>query len=176
MAPDPSRTSVDTDWGTPRSRDVTWYSPATLAAAAAELSGRQLLGAISEGRLPSPPMADLVGARLVFVGDGEVRFAWTPDESTYNPIGMIHGGLLCTLLDFAAGAAVHTQLAVGVGYGSIEIKVSYLKALRADSGDIDVHGRALQVGRRVAFAEAHARNAAGELVGHATSSIAVIGA
>jgi acyl-coenzyme A thioesterase PaaI-like protein len=74
------------------------------------------------------------------------------------------------------GRRAHTQLAVGVGYGSIEIKVSYLKALRADSGDIDVHGRALQVGRRVAFAEAHARNAAGELVGHATSSIAVIGA
>ena len=176
MAPHTPPAPADSDWGTPRTRDVTWYSPATLTAAAAELSGRQLLEAISEGRLPAPPMAELVSARLVFVGDGEVRFAWTPDESAYNPIGMIHGGLLCTLLDFAAGAAVHTQLPAGVGFSSIEIKVSYLKALRADSGDIDVHGRALQVGRRVAFAEAHARNPAGELVGHATSSIAVIGA
>jgi uncharacterized protein (TIGR00369 family) len=176
MAPHTSPASADTDWGTPRSRDVTWYSPATLTAAAAELSGRQMLEAISEGRLPAPPMAELVGARLAFVGDGEVRFAWTPDESAYNPIGMIHGGLLCTLLDFAAGAAVHTQLPAGVSFSSIEIKVSYLKTLRANSGDIDVHGRALQIGRRVAFAEAHARNPAGELVGHATSSIAVIGA
>ena len=166
---------ADIDWGPPRTRDVTWYSPATLAAAATALSGRQLLEAISEGRLPPPPMAELVGARLVFVGDGEVRFTWTPDESAYNPIGMVHGGLLCTLLDFAAGAAVHTQLPAGVGFSSIEIKVSYLKALRSDSGDIQVHGRALQVGRRVAFAEAHARNPAGELVGHATSSIAVSG-
>ena len=176
MAPHTSPACADTDWGTPRAREVTWYSPATLTAAAAELSGRQLLEAISNGRLPAPPMAELVSARLVFVSDGEVRFAWTPDESAYNPIGMIHGGLLCTLLDFAAGAAVHTQLPAAVGFSSIEIKVSYLKALRADSGDIDVHGRALQVGRRVAFAEAHARNPAGELVGHATSSIAVIGA
>jgi uncharacterized protein (TIGR00369 family) len=171
-----SPAATHTDWGPRRTRDLTWYSPATLAAAAADLSGRELLTAISERRLPAPPMAELVGARLVSVGDGEVRFAWTPDESAYNPIGMIHGGLLCTLLDFAAGAAVHTQLPAGVGFSSIEIKVSYLKALRADSGDIDVHGRALQVGRRVAFAEAHARNPAGELVGHATSSIAVIGA
>ncbi len=155
MAPHTSPASADTDWGTPRSRDVTWYSPATLTAAAAELSGRQMLEAISEGRLPAPPMAEL---------------------SAYNPIGMIHGGLLCTLLDFAAGAAVHTQLPAGVSFSSIEIKVSYLKTLRANSGDIDVHGRALQIGRRVAFAEAHARNPAGELVGHATSSIAVIGA
>jgi uncharacterized protein (TIGR00369 family) len=176
MAPHTSPAPADSDWGTPRTRDVTWYSPATLTAAAAELSGRPLLEAISEGRLPAPPMAELIGARLVFVGDGEVRFAWTPDESTYNPIGMVHGGLLCTLLDFAAGAAVHTRLPAGVGFSSIEIKVSYLKALRADSGDLDVDGRALQVGRRVAFAEAHARNPAGELIGHASTSIAVIDA
>jgi len=171
MAPHPP--TVTTDWGTPRVREVTWHSPVTLAAAAAELSGRELLESISEGRLPAPPMADLVGARLVFVGDGEVRFAWTPDESAYNPIGMIHGGMLATLLDFAAGAAVHTRLTAGVGFSSIEIKVSYLKALRGGSGDIDVHGRALQVGRNIAFAEAHARNPADELVGHATSSLAV---
>ncbi|HEX5923829.1 MAG TPA: PaaI family thioesterase [Baekduia sp.] len=164
------------DWGTPRTREITWYSPATITAAAAELSGRQVLEAISEGRLPPPPMAELVGARLVLVGDGEVRFAWTPDESAYNPIGMIHGGLLCTLLDFAAGAAVQTKLPAGAASSSIEIKVSYLKALRSDSGDIDVHGHVLQVGRHVAFAEAHARNPAGELVGHATTSLAVLAA
>lgn len=111
----------------------------------------------------------------MFVGDGEVRFAWRPDESAYNPIGTVHGGLLCTLLDSAAGCAVHTLLPAGTRYASIEIKVSYLKALRGDSGEIDVHGRALQIGRRVAFAEAHARIPTGELVGHATTSIAVIG-
>jgi uncharacterized protein (TIGR00369 family) len=162
------------DWGTPRSKAVTWYDPATLGAAAAGLSGREFLQAIADGRLPPPPMANLVGARLVWVGDSEVRFACAPDESAYNPLGMVHGGLLCTLLDFAAGAAVHTLLPAGVGFSSIEIKVSYLKALRADSGEIEVHGQALRVGGRVAFAEAHARNGNGELVGHATSSIAVL--
>ena len=167
--------AADTELTTHRSRLVTWHDPAALAAAAADLPGREFLQAISDGRLPAPPIAELIGARLVVVGDGEVRFAWTPDESAYNPIGMVHGGLLCTLLDSAAGCAVHTRLEAGTGYASIEIKVSYLKALRTDSGDIDVHGRALQIGRRIAFAEAHARNAAGELVGHATTSIAVLG-
>jgi uncharacterized protein (TIGR00369 family) len=109
----------------------------------------------------------------VAVGDGEALFRCTPDVSTYNPIGVVHGGLLCTLLDSAAGCAVHTRLPAGARYASIEIKVSYLQPVRADQGAIEVLGRALRVGRRVAFAEAHARDANGALVGHATTSIAV---
>jgi uncharacterized protein (TIGR00369 family) len=157
-----------------RSKMVTWEDPAALAAAGAELSGLEFLEAVTAGRLPPPPIARLMGASLLSVGDGEVVFRCTPDESTYNPIGMVHGGLLCILLDSAAGCAVHTQLPAGAGYSSIEIKVSFLKPLRADSGAIEVRGQALRVGRRVAFAEAHARNGDGELVGHATTSLALL--
>jgi acyl-coenzyme A thioesterase PaaI-like protein len=78
------------------------------------------------------------------------------------------------MLDFAAGAAVHTLLPAAVGFSSIEIKVSYLKTLRADAGEIEIHGQALRVGARVAFAEAHARDHNGDLVGHATSSLATL--
>ncbi|HTP22860.1 MAG TPA: PaaI family thioesterase [Solirubrobacteraceae bacterium] len=119
-------------------------------------------------------MGTLIGAELVSVDDGEAVFRCAPDESTYNPIGMVHGGLLCTLLDSAAGSAVHTLLPAGAGYGTIEIKVSFLEPLYADAGEIEVHGHALRVGGRVAFAEAHARDTRGRLVGHATTSIAVI--
>jgi uncharacterized protein (TIGR00369 family) len=156
-----------------RSRTVTWQDPAILRAAAAEVDGRAFLQAIQDGRLPPPPMAQLVGARLAFVGDGEARFTCAPDESTYNPLGVVHGGLLCTMLDTAAGCAVQTLLPAATQHSSIEIKVSFLKALRAGDSEIEIHGRALRVGRRIAFAEAHARNAAGELVGHATTSLAL---
>ncbi|MGH2840940.1 MAG: PaaI family thioesterase [Solirubrobacteraceae bacterium] len=115
----------------------------------------------------------MFGAELVAVGDGEALFRCTPDAPTYNPIGMVHGGLLCTLLDSAAGCAVHTRPPAGARYAPIEIKVSYLQPVRADQGAIEVLGRALRVGRRVAFAKAHARDANGALVGHATTSIAV---
>jgi uncharacterized protein (TIGR00369 family) len=142
----------------------------------AALGGREFLEAIRDGRLPPPPMATLIGAELVSVGEGDVSFRCVPDESTYNPLGMVHGGLLCTLLDSAAGCAVHTLLPAGSGYASIEIKVSFLKSLRAGAGAIEVHGRALRVGRRIAFAEAHARDRSGELVGHATTSLAINGA
>jgi uncharacterized protein (TIGR00369 family) len=156
-----------------RSKTISWQEPGALASAGATLPGREVLQAILDGRLPPPPMAALVGAELVSIGDGEAVFRCTPDESTYNPLGIVHGGLLCTLLDTAAGCAVHSLLPAGAGFSSIEIKVSFLKALRANAGEIEVRGQALKVGRRVAFAEAHARDQGGELVGHATTSLAI---
>ena len=109
-----------------RTKSISWHDPAALAVAGAELSGREFLEAIVDGRLPPPPIARLIGAELVSVGEGEALFRCAPDESTYNPIGIVHGGFLCTLLDSAAGCAVHTLLPAGTGYGSIEIKVSFL--------------------------------------------------
>jgi acyl-coenzyme A thioesterase PaaI-like protein len=61
-----------------------------------------------------------------------------------------------------------------VGRSTIEIKVSFLRALRATGAPVEVHGKVLRVGSRLAFAEAHARTADGELVGHATSSLALL--
>ena len=157
-----------------RSKTITWDDPSISAAALASMPGRELLQAIIDGQLPRPPIAELIDARLTSVGDGVAVFECTPDESTYNPIGLVHGGLLCTLLDSAAGCAVHSTLPAGVGFSSIDINVSFLAPVRADSGTIRAEGRALRVGRQVAFAEAHARTPDGKLVGHATSSIALM--
>jgi uncharacterized protein (TIGR00369 family) len=160
-------------WGPARTRVLTWYDP-TVFATATDLSGREFLQAIIDGRLPPPPIASLIGAEFVSVGEGVAHFRCAPDEAVYSPLGMVHGGLLCTLMDTAAGCAVHSLLPAGVGYSSIEIKVSFLKPLRQDGGAIDVHGAAIRVGTRVAFAEARATDATGELVGTATTSISLL--
>jgi uncharacterized protein (TIGR00369 family) len=155
-----------------RSKLVSWEDPADLRAASAGLPGREFLEAIIAGELPPPPITTLVGAELLAVGNGEATFACAPDESTYNPMGIVHGGLLCTLLDTAAGCAVHTLLPAAARFSSIELKVSFLAPLHA--GDrIEVHGRVLRLGGRVAFAEAHARDQHGQLVGHATTTLAI---
>lgn len=161
-------------WGELRTKTVSWYDPAISAGAGVSTPGREHLQAIIDGELPAPPFAALVGARLHSVGEGEAVFRCTPDESTYNPGGMVHGGLLCMLLDSACGCSVQSVLRAGERISTIEIKVSFLSALRSNSGEIEVIGKALRVGRQVAFAEAHARNGDGKLVGHATSSIAVM--
>ena len=166
-------TATRDGWGDPRTRTISWYDPSIALAAAAKMPGREFLQAIIDGELPRPPFAALTGAEIAAVDDGVAIFRFTPEESTLNPLGLVHGGMMCALLDSAAGCAVHTQLPAGVGMSSIEIKVSFLSAVKAGGGTLEVEGHALRVGRQVAFAEAHARAGDGKLVAHATTSIAL---
>jgi len=138
----------------------------------AEPSGLELLQRMIDGHVPPPPFARTVGAELVAVAPGEAVFRCVPGESFLNPLGLVHGGLLCTLLDSAMGVAVQTEAPAGVGYATIELKVSFLKPLPFDGREVQARGRVLQIGRRIAFAEAHVRDADGVLLGHATSSLA----
>jgi uncharacterized protein (TIGR00369 family) len=160
-------------WGAPRSRTVTWHDPMITAAGALERTGLQTMEAIRDGVLPPPPIAMLVQMGITAVEEGRVEFTCAVDESVYNPIGVVHGGLVCTMLDTVAGCAVHTTLPAGVAYTSIELKVSYLRAVHTSSGPLTAIGRVVKPGRRVAFAEGEVRDAAGRTVATASSSLLV---
>jgi uncharacterized protein (TIGR00369 family) len=161
------------DWGEPRSRTVRWWDPAIGAHAMRDMAGRDYLQAMADGLLPPPPVSDLMGMTLTAIGEGSVEFRCRPDESAYNPIGLVHGGLVCTLLDSVAGCAVHTTLPAGVGYTSLEIKVSYLRPVRLDDGELVATGRVTKPGRRAAFAEGEVRDQRDRLVATASSTCLV---
>ncbi|SFF37798.1 PaaI family thioesterase [Blastococcus tunisiensis] len=160
-------------WGEPRRREITWHDPMVTAAGARERSGLETLQAIRDGVLPPAPIAQLVQMGITAIEEGRVEFTCALDESVYNPIGVVHGGLVCTMLDTVAGCAVHTTLPAGVGYTSIELKVNYLRPVHTDSGPLTAIGRVVKPGRRVAFAEGEVLDAAGRTVATASSSLLV---
>ena len=160
-------------WGEPRTRTVSWHDPSVGLAGMAMTSGRAYLQAMIDGELPPPPISGLMRFVAVSAGDGEVVFRCTPDESAYNPIGLVHGGLVCTLLDSVVGCAVQTTLPAGTGYTSLEIKVSYLRPVRIGEGDLVATGRVTKPGRRAAFAEGEVRDERDRLVATASSTCLV---
>ena len=166
--------STPAQWGESQQRTVTWHDPAMVAEAGRTLAGIDFLKAIRDGELAPPPMAALMGFELVEVGEGEVRFATTPDASVYNPLGMVHGGLVATLLDSALGCAVHTTLPVGVAHASVEIKVNFLRSISSDTGRITAHGWVTKPGRRIAFSEGDVRDEAGKVLATASSTIIIL--
>ena len=169
----PDERSPSEAWGDPRSRTVTWWDPMVSARGLRGLSGREFLQAMIDGRLPPPPINGLLRMTAVSVGEGTVEFRCWPDESVYNPMGLVHGGLVCTLLDSVAGCAVHTTLPAGMGYTSLEIKVSYLRPVRHGDGELTATGRITKPGRRAAFADAEVRDHAGRLIATASSTCLV---
>jgi uncharacterized protein (TIGR00369 family) len=158
---------------TERERLITWDDPAVGAAAMPSMSGLDYLHSMMGKKLPPPPMGVLLNMTLVEAAPGTATFTCEPDESHYNPIGAVHGGLVCTLLDSALGCAVQTTLPQGVGYTSIEIKVNYLRPVRAGSGPLTCVGVVSKAGSRVAFADGTVTDAGGKLVATASGSLLV---
>jgi uncharacterized protein (TIGR00369 family) len=103
-----------------------------------------------------------------------VVFGCELDESAYNPIGVIHGGLVCTLLDSVAGCALHSTLPAAKGYASIEIKVNYLKAVRLSSKVLTATGTVVKAGSRIGFTEGVVTDASGATVATASSTLMII--
>ena len=82
----------------------------------------------------------------------------------------MHGGVIATLLDTAAGCAVHSVLALGERYTSLDLTTKFLRAVTVDSGLLRAEGRVVQRGRRTALAEATLHDESGRQVAHATST------
>lgn len=167
---DTGRTDTDV---THRSLTVEWEDPAPGAAQLAELTGLEFVRGLADGTYPAPPIAKLMGFELAEVEPGHVVFECEAGEQHYNPIGTVHGGLACTLLDSALGCAVQTTLQQGQGYTSIDISVSYLRPILADSGRLRCEGTVTKPGSRVAFAEGRLVDGRGRLVATASSSLMV---
>jgi uncharacterized protein (TIGR00369 family) len=161
------------DWGQARSKTVTWYDPGPSTAKGLSMAGIDYLRAMADGVLPTPPIGSLMQFDITEVDNGRVVFTCRPDESAYNPIGAIHGGLICTLLDSVTGCAVHSTLPQGRGYTSIEIKVNYLKAVRLSSGPLTATGTVVKSGSRVGFAEGVVTDESGAVVATASSTLLI---
>jgi uncharacterized protein (TIGR00369 family) len=140
---------------------------------AVEMSGRDLLQAMIDGRLPAPPIMKLVRFALTEVAPGRALFEGLSSFDYYNPLGSVHGGIIATLLDSAMGCAVHSTLAAGQGYTTLEFKLSFIRAVTKDTGVLRAEGRVLNVGRRAGTAEAHLTDAGGRLLAHATTTCLV---
>ena len=173
MTTELSTPTTEHGWGERRSKVVEWHDPAPTTSRGLSMAGLDYLQAMVDGVLPPPPISGLMAFELTSVESGKVVFTCEPDESAYNPIGAIHGGLVCTLLDSVAGCALHSTLPQGKGYTSIEIKVNYLKAVRPTNGPLTATGTVVKAGSRVGFTEGVVVDATGAVVATASSTLLV---
>ena len=157
------------------SRTFSWASPGQAdLSSLIELDGLEQLQAMVAGDAPRPPIMDTMGFTGFHPERGRVVVEMPAAEFHYNPLGGVHGGVISTLLDTAAACAVHSTLAAGEIYTSLDLTVKFLRPVTVDSGLLTCEGTVLQRGRRTALAQAQLSDERGKLVAHATSSCLIM--
>lgn len=134
------------------------------------LAGLEFLTRIMQGSLPAPPIQQTLDFRLIKVDRGVTVFAGTPRYDFYNPLDSVHGGYIAALLDSCMSCAVHSTLEVGYSYATLEVKINYVRAILAGTGEVRAEGRVISSGRRIGTAEGRLVDTAGKVYAHGTTT------
>jgi uncharacterized protein (TIGR00369 family) len=127
-----------------------------------------LMRGMVQGDAPPPPVATLVGFTLIEVEPGRARFEMEASERHANPMGTLHGGVLCDIADAAMGVAYGSTLDEGETFTTLELKINFLRPVwRAK---LTAEARIVQQGRTVGLVECDVKDEQGRLVAHATST------
>jgi len=141
---------------------------------AAAMTGKQLLQAIIDGRLPAPPIAKVLSFWLAEVGDGFAAFEGDTGPHLLNPMGVVHGGWALTLIDSAAACAAQSLMPAGFSSTTIETKANFSRRISQDIGRVRAEGRVISQGRQIISADAKLLGPDGRVLAHGTSTIMVM--
>jgi uncharacterized protein (TIGR00369 family) len=120
------------------------------------------------GGTPPPPIARLIGFQLIAVDAGRATFELDADERHHNPMGTLHGGILCDVADIAMGLAYATLLEEDETFTTLELKINFLRPVTR--ARLTAEGAVVQRGRTVGLAECSVVDARGRLIAKATST------
>jgi uncharacterized protein (TIGR00369 family) len=125
---------------------------------------------IISGDHPPPPVGLTIGFRLVEIGTDQALFEMEAVASRHaNPMGTLHGGILCDLSDAAMGMAWASELEEGESFTTLELKINFLKPVW--NGHLRAEARVLKRGKTVGLTQCDIRDAKGDLVAYATSTV-----
>jgi uncharacterized protein (TIGR00369 family) len=120
------------------------------------------------GKAPNPPVADLVGFRIVEVEKGRAVFVLDAGPQHANPMGTLHGGILCDLADAAMGIAYASMLEEGESFTTLELKINFFKPIW--TAHLTATARIVKRGKTVGMTECDVVDEKVSLVARASST------
>lgn len=114
------------------------------------------------------PVEDVVGFKMIAQDNGRAVVLFTPTPRHVNPMGTLHGGILCDIADAAMNAAYLTTLQDGETFTTLEMKINYLKPVWRSQ--LRAEGWVVKAGRTIGLAECDIYDEGGSLVARATST------
>jgi uncharacterized protein (TIGR00369 family) len=123
---------------------------------------------ILAGKMPPPPVAELIGFKFVEAEPGRVVMEMQAGSQHANPMGTLHGGILCDIADATMGMAYATTLAPGESFTTLELKINYLKPIW--NAKLRAVGRVVRRGKTIGLTECDVFDEDDDLVARASST------
>jgi uncharacterized protein (TIGR00369 family) len=120
------------------------------------------------GEAPAPPIAQLLGFTLTEVGPGRAVIAFEAGPQHANPMGTLHGGVLCDIADAAMGMSHASLLEEGESFTTIELSINYLRPVWASS--LRAAGEVVNAGKTISLIECTITDERGRLIAKAKST------
>src|SRR5579864_8815802 len=120
------------------------------------------------GEAPSAPVAQLIGFRVTEVDSGRAVVHLEPTAQHSNPMGTLHGGILCDIADAAMGIAYASTLEEDESFTTLELKINFLKPVW--NSKLVATGRVVKKGRTVGLADCNMYDEKRKLVAFCTST------
>jgi len=122
--------------------------------------------------MSSTPIAELIGFTIGEVGDGRATASLQPGPQHANPMGTLHGGVLCDIADAAMGMAFASTLASGESFTTIELKINFFRPVW--EARLRAEGKVVRRGNTVGYIECEITDEAGRLVAKSSSTCMVL--
>jgi uncharacterized protein (TIGR00369 family) len=119
-----------------------------------------------------PPVGELIGFEVAEAGNGRTVIALQAGQQHLNPMGTLHGGILCDIADAAMGFAFASTLAPGESFTTVELKINFLRPVR--QGHLRAEGRVVQRGRTIGYVECEVSDENGKLIAKSNSTCLVL--
>jgi uncharacterized protein (TIGR00369 family) len=142
--------------------------------AARALSGVEYLRGLMDGTLPAPPFAPTCRIWPAEVSEGRVVFEGEPNSEFNNPMGIVHGGWIATLLDTGMACAVHSVLKPGESFTTTSMNITFVRPVTERMRRLRCEGVVLNSGGRIATAEGKVYDTDGNLIAHGSETCLIM--
>ncbi len=132
------------------------------------MTGLERIQKLITGELPPPPIAQLIGFRVTAVEPGRATVLFEAEPRHANPMGTLHGGILCDVTDAAMGMAYSALLKEGESFTTLELKINFFKPVWNDT--LRAEAKMVKPGKTIGVVECDVFDAKGSLVARASST------
>src|SRR6266849_2890073 len=123
-------------------------------------------------RVNDIPVARLIGFEAKEIADGRAIVTLAAGPQHANPMGTLHGGILCDIGDAAMGMAFASTLAPQESFTTVELKINFFRPVW--EANLKAEGRVVRRGRSLGYVECEISDERGQLIAKAASTCLVL--